>query len=463
MRLVPKLSIYLVGAMSLVFVWRGGAQVRHDTEVFDTDMKRDHLVVGRIVAQDTERAISEGDLDKASRIALGANGSSDTMHFTWLRDGFSSVPLDVEQRFKNGLRGEELVSRFPIRGTSKASILEVRESLVDRDRFVHSAILDMLLGIGVSITVAGLLALLLNRAVVGRPIAQLVDRARRIGHGDLGTDGKLEAADELVDLWAELDAMCAGLVQANDRLTAEASARVRVTEQMRHAERLATVGKLAAGVAHELGTPLSVAAGHAEMIRRREVQGGDIEASARTVEDQIGRASKIVRQLLDFARRQGRADEEADAFGAAEEVKGMMENLAKKRDVVLAVEGDRVRASIPRERLVQVLTNLIGNAIDASMPGGSVTVVLKLVKPVGEGEKRWVRIDVVDHGAGITEENLPRVFEPFFTTKDVGEGTGLGLSVVHGIVHDQGGRVEVESRPNVETTFSVWLEGKKEP
>jgi len=451
MRLVPKLSFYLAGAMSLVFVWRGAAQVYRDTDVFDNDMKHDHRVVGKILLRGLENAIREGSEEKVLGLTAAANGATGAMHFSLQKGKPLGVAMD--QHFEEGdEHGSELVSRFALGEGSVPSFLELREPLVDRERFVRSSVIDMLLGVGASIAAAGLLTLLLNRAVVGRPIAALVDRARRIGKGDLGIEGRLDAADELRALWSELDAMCVGLAGANERAKAEADARAHVTEQMRHAERLATVGKLAAGVAHELGTPLSVAAGHAEMIRLGEVKDAEVVTSAHAVEEQIARASKIVRQLLDFARRTGREHATSDAVAVATQVSAMMDNLARKRSVVLAVESAApALAEIAPERLAQVLTNLIGNALDASHNGGTVRIRVT-------HEDAWIRIDVADEGAGIADENLPRVFEPFFTTKDVGEGTGLGLSVVHGIVQDQGGRVEVSSRLSEGTTFSVYLE-----
>ena len=454
MRLVPKLSFYLAGAMSLVFVWRGAAQVYRDTDVFDTDMKHDHRVVGKILLRGLENALREGSEEKVAGLTAAANGATGAMHFSWQKGKPLGTAMD--QHFEQGdEHGQELVSRFALNEGPMPSYLELREPLVDRERFVRSSILSMLLGVAVSIAAAGFLTLLLNRAVVGEPIAALVDRARRIGKGDLGTEGRLDAADELVALWSELDAMCVGLAGANERAKAEADARMHVTEQMRHAERLATVGKLAAGVAHELGTPLSVAAGHAEMIRLGEVRDAGVVTSAEAVEAQIARASKIVRQLLDFARRTGREHATCDPVVVAQQVSGMMESLARKRNVAIAIErsegDDAALAEIAPERLAQVLTNLVGNALDASHNGGTVRVSVTR-------QDEWVRIDVADEGAGIAEENLPRVFEPFFTTKDVGEGTGLGLSVVHGIVQDQGGRVEVSSRLSEGTTFSVYLE-----
>lgn len=447
---MPKLSIYLASAMSLVFVWRGAAQVQRDTEVFDSDMKHDHRVVGRIMVHDLETALRSGSEVQVANVTAAANHSTGSMRFAW----HQGKMLDrAEQQFETEGGEADLVSRFALSEGATPSYLELREPLVDRVRFVRSSIVQMLLGVGASVGTALLITLLLNRAVVGRPIAALVDRARRIGKGDLETEGRLDAADELRALWSELDAMCVGIKGANERVKTEAEARAHVTEQMRHAERLATVGKLAAGVAHELGTPLSVAAGHAEMIRLGEVKGADVAVSAKAVEEQIARASRIVRQLLDFARRTGREHATSDPVVVAEQVKGMMENLARKRNVAIEISAapEPVLAEIAPERLAQVLTNLVGNALDASHGAGTVRVGVKT-------EERWVRIDVADEGEGIAEENLPRVFEPFFTTKDVGEGTGLGLSVVHGIVQDQGGRVEVTSELAKGTTFSVFLE-----
>lgn len=242
------------------------------------------------------------------------------------------------------------------------------------------------------------------------------------------------------------------------------TARIHAIGQMRHADRLATVGKLAAGVAHEIGTPLSVVIGHAQMIAGGEVQGERVLKSARTIDEQANRVAKIVRQLLDFSRRKGSEGRAVDVLEIAKSVVELLRPQANKRGLKLVVSGDPCSAWIDQESLVQVLTNLVVNAIAASSEGASVNVRIATVhaSPPSDRTGRtaptdFVRLDVEDFGTGIPDEVLPHVFEPFFTTKAQSSGTGLGLSVVHGIVQDHRGWIDVKTVPGSGTTFSVFF------
>lgn len=257
------------------------------------------------------------------------------------------------------------------------------------------------------------------------------------------------------------------VVWALDRLRSyvsrEQEERRAAVEQVRHGDRLATVGKLAAGIAHELGTPLSIVAGHAQMIADQEVVGERAIESARSIDREATRMTRIVRQLLDFTRRKGAEATDCDLSDVTERCTKLFAPAAQKARVALSLAGaeDPLVVRGDPESLQQVLTNLIANAIDAMAQGGALRVALRRVVESHPGTTRaaspHVRIDVEDNGAGMSPEVLAHAFEPFFTTKETGSGTGLGLSVVDGIVRDHGGWVTVDSRPGAGTIFSVFL------
>jgi two-component system, NtrC family, sensor kinase len=139
--------------------------------------------------------------------------------------------------------------------------------------------------------------------MVGRPTRRLRDFARRTGTGDLGGSLRAQQRDEIGELAAEMNRMCERLREANDRLQRETAARIGAIEQLRHTDRLRPVGTLASGIAHELRTPLNVVAGRAKMVASGEVIGAEATDSCRIIVDQVDRIAKIIRQLLDFARR----------------------------------------------------------------------------------------------------------------------------------------------------------------
>jgi signal transduction histidine kinase len=233
------------------------------------------------------------------------------------------------------------------------------------------------------------------------------------------------------------------------------------TEQLRHAERLTTLGKLAAGVAHELGTPLNVLMVRAEMLTQGEPTRDQVQSAAQSILKQGERMTGIVRQLLDFGRRAGAGRERADLRAVARAAAQLVDPAATRKRVSIEVdEGDTpVLAEVNSAEMEQVVGNLLLNAIQASPEGARVRVAVgtRSEGVSGRRPRPVAFISVEDHGEGITPEHLPHIFDPFFTTKDVGEGTGLGLSVSFGIVTDHGGNIDVASRPGAGSKFTVLL------
>ena len=244
---------------------------------------------------------------------------------------------------------------------------------------------------------------------------------------------------------------------------AERSRRATV-EQLRQAERLGIVGKLASGLAHELGTPLNVILGHAELLDSDRLTRSMVMASSTAITAQAERMTTIIRGLLDFSRRAGREKSDIDLGSLAHAATEFLRPVASKKgvDIVVSVQTNiaAVVHANPTE-LEQVLVNLIMNGIQAMPEGGTLHVRVHRPRDVaaerGDSAHALVCLEVEDQGVGIAPETLPKIFDPFFTTKDVGEGTGLGLSVSYGIVSDHGGRIQVTSVIGSGSRFSVYL------
>jgi signal transduction histidine kinase len=232
--------------------------------------------------------------------------------------------------------------------------------------------------------------------------------------------------------------------------------------QLRQAERLGVVGKLAAGIAHELATPLNVIVGHAELLESDRLDVQRVHAASAIILAQSAKMTVIIRGLLDFARR-GATDRSAiDLAAVARDAAVLLRPTARKKDVEIEVdvenEGDVVVRG-NRTEIEQVVVNLMMNGIQA-MPAGGTLHVRAHHRPDKSGSpppSSTACLEVEDEGVGILPEILPQIFDPFFTTKDVGEGTGLGLSVSYGIVSDHGGRIQVSSALGSGTRFSVYL------
>ncbi len=236
----------------------------------------------------------------------------------------------------------------------------------------------------------------------------------------------------------------------------EARKRRLTLEQLRQAERLGVVGTLGAGLAHELGTPLNVILGHAELIHSEHTTPAMIHASSRAIVGQAQKMTSIIRGLLDFARRPTTTRASVPVAELARDAANLIRPMARKANVEIRVDeapGDAPTVRANRTELEQVLVNLMMNGIQAMPSGGTLVVRSGTVAAAPSN----AFVEVVDTGVGIAPDTLPQVFDPFFTTKEVGAGTGLGLSVSYGIVADHGGQIEVETEVGAGTRFSVIL------
>jgi two-component system NtrC family sensor kinase len=342
--------------------------------------------------------------------------------------------------------------------------LEVSESLSPERRFMRATELQVVATTGLMILLCAAIALGLGFWFVGRPMQALCDKARRVGGGDLSGPLMVRQRDEIGMLARELNSMCARLAETLEQLATASEARIAALEQLRHADRLKTVGHLASGVAHELGTPLNVVSGRAKMIAQGMVSGDDVAENARIISEQAARIAAIIRQLLDFSRRRGPRLGPGDLRPIAVRTVELLATLARKRSVTLDVEAaeNAVTAHIDEAQVQQVLANLVVNGLQAMSHGGRLRVRLghqRVTPPpdVGGPPTDYVTVTVQDEGTGIGADILPRIFEPFFTTKEVGEGTGLGLSVAYGIVREHGGWIDVESSPGEGSRFTIFL------
>lgn len=241
----------------------------------------------------------------------------------------------------------------------------------------------------------------------------------------------------------------------------ERSRRVLAVEQLRHAERLNIIGKLAAGVAHELGTPLNVISASAELLEASELSRANVSKYSLSIIEQTRKMTTIIRHLLDFGRRGGSAQIALDLNEVVTRAVDLLLPMAKKRSCELVVQAGEHAVPVtgnPAE-IEQVFSNLIVNALQAMPAGGKVRVRVS-VEPRATADatfRPFAQVSIQDNGAGIDEHVLPHVFDPFFTTKGVGEGTGLGLSVSYGIVQDHDGYIEVSSEKGKGARFSVLL------
>jgi PAS domain S-box-containing protein len=238
-----------------------------------------------------------------------------------------------------------------------------------------------------------------------------------------------------------------------------AEARERLEAELRQAQKLEALGKLAGGVAHDFNNRLVIIMGYAALLQENLSPTSPLAHHVEMVLTSAQRATELTRQLLAYSRRQVLKPQAFDLNGTVDGMRRLLERLiGDDIELVTALGANHHIFSDPGQ-IEQVILNLSINARDAMPRGGKLCLETRdLTEPVGNlppGE--YVALIVRDTGTGIPDELLPRVFEPFFTTKEMGSGTGLGLSTVEGIVHQSGGAVLVESRVGSGSTFTVYL------
>ena len=304
-----------------------------------------------------------------------------------------------------------------------------------------------------------LAVLMVMRVSVVRPIQALVRGAAALGRGDLNYRVQEQShGSELAQLAHEFNRMADGLAEQQRAAAREADRRLQLERELRDTERLAAVGRLAAGVAHEIGTPLNVIDARAEQLQERaEAPLAVRQRNLTIIRAQTERITRLVRQLLNLARpfKLRRAP-----IAATHLIAGVVELLeadAARAHVEISVhQAAQVHFDVDAELIHQVLLNICQNALQAMPHGGRLWI--ECAAPVlyknGQG---FACLNVHDTGPGIPSEHLAHIFDPFFTTKDVGSGTGLGLAVSRRIIEEHGGWIIGANQSRGGAKFSVHL------
>jgi two-component system, NtrC family, sensor kinase len=306
----------------------------------------------------------------------------------------------------------------------------------------------------ISIIVAGMalavgLGYLLANKIMN-PVHQLIKASQEVSEGSLTPEiGPLSKDEEMRVLQNTFKDMVASMV----RRRAEAENRLIQSEKQ------ASVGRLAAGVAHEINNPLTGVLTYTHMLLRRKDIEDDIRSDLQTIAESTERVRKIVKGLLDFSRQIELDQEPTDVNRFIRSVISAMDNQALVKGVNITFNpGENLpMLTLDRSQFQSVLINLIINAFDAMEQGGTIIISTGISVSASDTDQKGVEITVADTGCGIQHEDLDKLFDPFFTTKEVGKGTGLGLSVSYGIVQRHGGTIRVQSAIDHGSTFTIWI------
>jgi len=304
-----------------------------------------------------------------------------------------------------------------------------------------------------------LVVTVVTRYSLARPIHELLDGAVAVGRGDLNYRVRVRSSGgELASLAQEFNRMADRLAEQRQAELREAEERLSLERKLRHNEQLAAVGRLAAGVAHEMGAPLQVIDGRAKQLLHHA--GATTETRQRNltiIRNQAERIARIVRQLLNLSRPHKLHFRKVELTPLIFETVELIETQAESAGVVIEIpRGDDVTIEADSELIQQVLLNILRNGIQAMRRGGRLKI--ECLKDAAERNGRsFAALRVSDTGVGIAPESLPNIFDPFFTTKEVGQGTGLGLPISSRIVEEHDGWIEAANGPESGAVFTVYL------
>lgn len=303
--------------------------------------------------------------------------------------------------------------------------------------------------------------------LVSTPVSMLVDGMNRVASGDLGYKVTVDTRDEMGELAQSFNIMTEELSRAKSELIAWGTKLEKMVEektemiknaqaQLIQSEKLASLGRMAAGVAHEINNPLTGVITFSHFLLRSLPADSQDRKDVEVILEQANRCSGIVKGLLGFSRA---TSTEKTAVDINALLKNTLDVVSHKADffdiqIVTLLDESLPAAEAGGLQLQQVFMNMTVNAADAMEGGGTLTISTRHVTDKGRG---YAEIEFSDTGTGISTEDLPKIFEPFFTTKPVGKGTGLGLAISYGIIQDHGGTITVRSEPGKGTSFFIRL------
>ncbi|MBW1912801.1 MAG: cache domain-containing protein [Deltaproteobacteria bacterium] len=307
---------------------------------------------------------------------------------------------------------------------------------------------------------------------ITNPLRDMVVATEKIAQGDLSHEVKVQSKDEIGYLALSFNQMVGNLKGAHQelrewgstlerRVVERTDALQKTQHQLIQSEKLASLGKLAAVVAHEINNPLAGILTYIKLLLKITAKDPfplarikEMRGYLSLMDTEMGRVTRIVKDLLTFARQSKLKIEDVDVNSILEKSLSLLKNKIKLQNIKLNVALDPTLPLVPCDfsQIQQTLMNIIINGTEAMQEEGELTIKSRHAKQNG-----FIEVEIADTGTGISDDHLTEIFDPFFTTKDEGKGVGLGLSIAYGIINEHKGSIEVKSKANKGTTFIIKL------
>ncbi len=463
MKIGTRLTLALLLALAPLLFGRMYVSVRRSATVYVNDLEREMRATTRSLALEMENDVLRNEWDEVDDILRRM--TDDTTKVALFKKDLTvmrtAVPGDAEligrmmesraadpeaSEFQKRLGNTDWLARVvPLRDRSgnifgyllvAQDWTEVREDLAARTEA------SIFISIVIIAVVVALIPLLVRR-YVSRPLAELSRKVTRFSDGELRD--RYSGADEVSLLTEEFRKLDEQLTVARRDLLARHRRELELERSLQHAERLATVGTLASGLAHEIGTPMGIIRGRAEQVLHGEPVSERARKGLEIIISQIDRVSRIVRMLLDYGRSRESHRSLCDVRQIVSHAMSLVETEAARRHIAMTPDlgEEPLVAECDSGQLQQVFVNLAMNAIDAMTPQGGTLHIR--ARSGSDGEAGMLKVEFEDTGPGVPPQHAARVFDPFFTTKEPGNGTGMGLAVSQSIIRDHHGEISFES------------------
>ena len=460
MRLGTKLTLYLSLIIILVLSGYGYIDILSRRDILVRKTKAEVRSTGRTlrvslekITLPEEKGYVQGLIDAVSEYerTLGVivyyEGENLIFRSNSLKEGVEPYLNSIKRSMREDLPREEFgvykkvpifSYAFPLKDKSGTSIGGV--AILQRTSYMESEIekAKWSIVIAIFVLIGGTVALVLvgTRTWVSQPISRLREGIKQMAQGNLDTRIDFKGHDELSELAHSFNQMAADLKIAQERIIRDAEARLELESGLRQSEKLATVGQLASGLAHEIGTPLNILLGRTELIKKRLEDKESMQRNLEIIENQIERITKIIQQLLGFVRKKKPEQKVLDIGAVIETTLDLLDYRIEKQKLRVVKDFEQNLPPVigDPDLLQQVFLNLILNALQSMSEGGTLrlytssTRVSKGAFP--ESERQYVEVRVEDTGVGMEKEVIQNIFNAFYTTKKT--GTGLGLMVTQG-------------------------------
>lgn len=459
MKLAPRMTLTLSLAAVVLFGISGHLLLKAEARELRTVAEAQAMLLARSLQIAVENALRDAQTEDVSEIIDGAaEESPDVSIYLFAADGtlwlqskgalFSRSSAALAQQLPTDGRAlvdqhdledsQTLRIALPLSGDAAphANILVVRKGLDVQAQDLVSTRRLVISAVSLFVFAVAALTWWMTRYSVSLPLQRMIDDMARVQKGDLQLSPDQLRDDEVGEARQAFEALVAALKQARIEAETATEARLRLERDLQHADKLITLGQLAAQLAHEIGSPLQVLHGRARALLKQVHRPEAAERTANILVSQTERITHIVSQMLTLTRRRRPQPEPITAAPAIQAVLDLLGPDARQRGLKLRAEphgDDRLYADA--NSLQQVVLNLVRNALDASPPGGLVRV-----RHGGDGARHC--LEVLDQGQGVPEAERAHLFEPFYTTRDAQGGTGLGLPVVRSIVQAHHGELQ---------------------